>query len=176
LRQNQAPDDKITFTGLDGKAAWRAIIGYKTMPRANGPSWVRLWHFALQARAQFFPVLAFLITNHVVFSEDGQHLWDSRERQHSARRSQCRNWWNDDWRDRMLAMMTWLAEGSDRITIGCGGDFIEVSPRPLTLASPVRFAGDGLAVPTDADEREVTSTEMDDAEDEGFDVVEEGEE
>ncbi|HAU37797.1 MAG TPA: hypothetical protein DCX07_08785 [Phycisphaerales bacterium] len=166
LRQNQVSDDKITFAGIDGKSAWRGIIGYKTMQRANGPSWVRFWHFAVQGRAQFFPVWAYLITNHVVFSEDGQHLWDSRERQHSARRSQCKNWWNDDWRDRMLAMMTWLAEKSDRIAIDCGGDVIEVSPRPLTFASPVRLAGDHTAAPTDADEREMDPTEMDDAEDE----------
>lgn len=166
LRQNQVPDDKITFIGLDGKSAWRGIIGYKTMHRLNGPTWVRFWHFAVQARAQFFPVWAYLITNHVVFSEDGQRLWDSPERQHSARRSQCNNWWNDDWRDRMLAMMTWLANGSGHISIECGGDVIQVALRPLTFTSPVRFAGDGATAPTDADEREMASTEMDDTGDE----------
>lgn len=174
LRQNQVKDDKVTFTGIDGKAAWRGVIGYKTMARAKGPSWVRFWHFAVQAKAQFFPALAYLISNHVVFSEDGQHLWDSRERQHSARRSQCRNWWNDDWRDRMLAMMMWLAEGSDGITIDCGGDVIEVAHRPLTFSSPARFAIQGIAVPTDRAEREVASIEMDDAQDEEFDDEEEG--
>lgn len=174
LRQNQVPDDKITYTGIDSKSAWRSIIGYKTMTRATGPSWVRFWHFAVQARAQFFPVWAYLITNHAVFSEDGQHLWESRERQHSARRSQCKNWWNDDWRDRMLAMMTWLSEGSDRITIDCGGDVIEVSPRPLTFASSVRFADHGIAAPINTAEREMSSAEMDDAQEEEFDGDEEG--
>ena len=174
LRQNQVPDDKITYPGIDGKAAWRNIIGYKTMTRANGPSWVRFWHFAVQAKAQFFPVWAYLITNHVVFSEDGQNLWDSRERQHSARRSQCKNWWNDDWRDRMLAMMTWLAQGSNGITIDCGGDTIEISPRPLIFTSPVRFTGEGTAVPTD--DAEMASTEMEDAEDGEFGDEEVGDE
>jgi hypothetical protein len=175
LRQNQVPDDKIAFAGMDGKSAWRGIVGYKTMARANGPSWVRFWHFAVQARAQFFPVWAYLITNHVVFSEDGQHLWDSPERQHSARRSQCKNWWNDDWRDRMLAMMTWLSGGADQITIDCGGDVLEVSPRPLTFASPVRLARDGAMMPVDIQERERASTEMDDAEG-GCDGESEGDE
>jgi hypothetical protein len=169
LRQNQVKDDKIIYTGIDGKNAWRNIIGYKTMTRAKGPSWVRFWHSAVQAKAQFFPVLAYLITNHVVFSEDGQNLWESPERQHSARRSQCKNWWNDDWRDRMLAMITWLAEGSDRITIECGGDFIEVSPRPLTFNSPLRFSSQATAVPTDAAGREMASIEMDDSLDDEFD-------
>jgi hypothetical protein len=27
---------------------------------------------------------------------------------HSARRRQCKSWWNDEWRDRILAAMTWL--------------------------------------------------------------------
>lgn len=174
LRQNQVPDDKITFADIDEKPAWRGIIGYKTMQRASGPSWVRFWHFAVQARAQFFPVWAYLITNHVVFSEDGQHLWDSRERQHSARRSQCKNWWNDDWRDRMLAMMTWIADGSDQITVNCGGDVIEVSVRPLTFTSPVRYAGEVPALPGDPDEREFEPMATSDSDDEDLDEGEEG--
>ena len=174
LRQDQVKDDRVTFPGVDGKSSWRGVVGYKTMARAEGPNWVRFWHFALQARAQFFPALAYLITNHVVFSEDGQHLWDSRERQHSARRSQCRSWWNDDWRDRMLAMMTWLAEGADRITIDCGGDVIEVAAQPMTFTSPVRFAVAGIAASIDDDEREMASEEMSDSQDEEFEDDDEG--
>jgi hypothetical protein len=174
LRQNQVKDNKITYTGIDGKSAWRGIVGYKTMASATGPNWVRFWHFAVQARAQFFPVLAYLVTNHVVFSADGQHLWDSRDRQHSARRSQCKNWWNDDWRDRMLAMTTWLAEGSDCITIDCGGDVIEIARRPLTFSSPMRLAEGSFAVPVNASESDAASIEMDDALDEEFDGEEEG--
>jgi len=176
LLQNQVKDDKITFTGIDGKPAWRGVIGYKTMARASGPNWFRIWHSAVQAKAQFFPVLAYLVTNHVVFSEDGQNLWESRERQHSARRSQCKNWWNDDWRDRMLAMMTWLAEGSDCITIDCGGSVIEVAPRPLTFTSPVRFASEGRAASIDRAALAAASTEMEDAQDEEFEAEEEGNE
>ena len=176
LLQNQVKDDKLIYTGIDGKPAWRGIIGYKTMMRAEGPSWLRIWHSAVQAKAQFFPVLAYLVTNHVVFSEDGKRLWESRDRQHSARRSQCKSWWNDDWRDRMLAMMTWLAEGSDCITIDCGGSVIEVAPRPLKFTSPVRLAGSSNAVAMDAAERGAVSTEMEDAQDEEFETDEDGDE
>ena len=146
------------------------------MLRAKVPSWVRIWHSAVQAKAQFFPVLAYLITNHVVFSENGQNLWDSRDRQHTARRSQCRGWWNDDWRDRMLAMMTWLAEGSDCITIDCGGSVIEVASRPLTFTSPVRFVGGGKAFTKDAVGGAAASTEMEDAQDEELEIEEDGDE
>lgn len=169
LRQNQVADDKVYFTGIDGKPAWRSIVGYKTMSRPDASSWVRFWHFAVQAkRVKFFPALAFVVSHHVVFSEDGQNLWDSRERQHSARRSQCKNWWNDDWRDRLLAMMFWLAEGSDRVTIDCGGDSIEVAPRPLTFTASVTYQGDVPSVPADGDERDVADTEgLDDDDDDG---------
>lgn len=159
LRQNQVKDDKIFYTGIDGKPAWRGIIGYKTMTRLNAPNWVRIWHFAVQVKVKFFPTLVFVVSHHVVFSEDGQNLWESRDRQHSARRSQCKNWWNDDWRDRLLAMMFWLAEGSDRVTIDCGGDSIEVTPRPLVFAAPVTYRGEVPAVLTDGDAREVAGAE-----------------
>jgi hypothetical protein len=159
LRQNQVKDDKIFYTGIDGKPAWRGIIGYKTMKRLNAPNWVRFWHFAVQAKVKFLPTLVFVVSQHVVFSEDGQNLWESRERQHSARRSQCKNWWNDDWRDRLIAMMCWFAEGLDRITIDCGGDSIEVGSRPLTFASPVTYHGEVPSVLTDGDAREAAGTE-----------------
>jgi hypothetical protein len=154
LRQNQVKDDKVFYSALNGRPAWRGMVGYKTMKRLNGPSWVRIWHYAVQAQVRYFPELLYVVSGHVVFSEDGQAPWESRERQHNARRSQCKNWWNDDWRDRLLAMTSWLANGNEKISIDCGGDSLEVSPQPLIFHSPIKYAGIVPATPNDGDERD----------------------
>lgn len=169
LRQNQTPDDKVHFAGVDGKATWRGVVGYKTMHRPDKSSWVRFWHFAIQVRLQYRPELTLLVTPHVVFSEDGQHPWDSRDRQHGARRSQCRSWWNDDWRDRILAIMRYLAGESDVITVDCGGDSMEVASRPLTFTSPVRYGALEQAVATDPDDRDYAGTETEAVDDPDYD-------
>ena len=44
-----------------------------------------------------------MLKPHVVFSDDGINLWDDKMRTAKARRSQCAQWWNDEWRDRTLA-------------------------------------------------------------------------
>jgi hypothetical protein len=53
--------------------------------------------------------------------------------------SQCKNWWNDDWRDRMLAFMEWLTEGQDNLYIPLGGESLGISARPFTVSSPVTY-------------------------------------
>jgi hypothetical protein len=79
---------------------------YKTTTKGE-----RRWHFAVSARAAVHPEPVLMLRSHVLFSDDGLKLWESAAHMHRARRSQCKNWWNDDWRDRLLATMTGLADG-----------------------------------------------------------------
>jgi hypothetical protein len=130
-------DDRVYFKGVDSKRAYRSVVGFKTvgMDRRR-----RYWHFGVQARINCDEQCAVVIKPHVVFSDDGQRIWSSKERLHSARRSQCKNWWNSEWRDRICGTMSWLAaEGSAFSVPMSPGSAISVSSRSLMFRSPVSY-------------------------------------
>lgn len=135
-------DDKISFTGVSRKKTYRNVIGYKTIGAKEGLVFKkRFWHFGIQSKPMIYPSPAYIIKPHVIFSDDGFTIWESKDSMHRARRSQCKNWWNPDWRDRILATMTWLSTDAGNIEIKLGKDIpIHVSNLPLTFSSPVSFA------------------------------------
>lgn len=134
--------DKISFTGVDSRSTHRNVVGYKTMQKAenDSPAIKRYWHFGIDAKPIVYPVIAYVVRPHVLFSTDGSMIWESKSRLHSARRRQCKDWWNPDWRDRILATLHWLADAQDNITIPLGSDVsISVSAQPIKFSSPVSF-------------------------------------
>ena len=138
-----AHDDKIHFAGVDGSSTWRNVVGYSTVgPTDNRHR--RLWHFALSARPLRYPEPVFMLKPHVVFSDDGINLWDDKMRTAKARRSQCAQWWNDEWRDRTLAFVSWLTQGEQTFTVTLGSDVsCEVPVRPLTFTAAVSYLEPG---------------------------------
>jgi len=108
-------------------------MGYKTTLQGK-----RHWHFALSAKAALHPEPVMMLRTHVLFSDDGLHLWESPAAMHRARRTQCKGWWNDDWRDRLLASMAWLASGGATIALPLGDTVhAKVSARPVEFSSPI---------------------------------------
>jgi hypothetical protein len=165
LPQGFVKNDEATFLGVDGKVRRRALVGIKNFRAADGEiKKIRYWHFAIQARALLKPVRAFALRAHVVFTEDGQTPIDSSARQHSARRSQCKAWWNDDWRDRMLAAVAHIGGVSGRIRLPLGEDVdVIVGIRPLAFKSPVSYEPTGNKIvedlPEDAEDNWATDSE-----------------
>lgn len=154
LPQGFVKNDEATYLGVDGKMRRRALVGIKNFRAADGEiKKIRYWHFAVQARALLRPVRAFAVRAHVVFTEDGQTPIDSSARQHSARRSQCKAWWNDDWRDRMLAAVAHLGGASGRIRLPLGQEVdVFVGTRPLAFESPVSYEPTGNKIVEDLPE------------------------
>lgn len=131
-----AKNDEVSFRGATHNVIRKQLVGYRTMPSGSK----RYWHFGIDAKPTFSPFLAFGINSHVFFSDDGQSLWQDPKRMHRARRSQCRTWYNDDWRDRVLASMAFLAGGNGEIHIPLGTDArLEVAVSPVALTSPVKY-------------------------------------
>lgn len=167
LPQGFMKNDEATFLGVDGKQRRRALVGIKNFRAADGEiKKIRYWHFAIQARALLRPVRAFAVRAHVVFTEDGQTPIDSSARQHSARRSQCKAWWNDDWRDRMLAAVAHLGGASGRIRLPLGEDVeVVIGIRPLAFQSPVSYEPTGSKIvevlPDDAEDDWAGDSEAD---------------
>jgi hypothetical protein len=138
--KDQVPNDRLDFIGVDGLPAHRYVMGYKTMRSADAEKKLRHWHFGLSAKPFVYPTMAYGIKAHVLFSDDGKEIWQSDKRLHRARMSQCKNWWNDDWRDRLLATMHWLSGGRETIDISVGeGAVIRVAKSPQLFTSDVSF-------------------------------------
>ena len=164
--------DTISFQKTWGGTAHRNVVGYKTIRATDSRGETkRYWHFAIQARPLVYPQVAYCIKPHVVFSDDGRTIWEGKLRLHRARRSQCKNWWNAEWRDRTLAAMSWLANEEGIIELALGGDLaIKVSNTPLEFVSPLSYSDPEKISThfTDDDERELdelTDLEDDDLED-----------
>jgi hypothetical protein len=128
---------------LDGAKSERALTGYWTRKNKEegGPREKHYWHFAVQAHPRLNPEPVYHVTTHVIFSDDGTNAWTSAKRMHVSRRRQCKGWYNDAWRDRLLASMRKLtAEGYASISIPVSSDEnILVSIFPVPFKSPVTF-------------------------------------
>ena len=131
------------------------MVGYKSFHAKEGETRFRNWHFGIQAKPFFWPFTGFAVKAHVAFTENGI-LYESKAKQHAARRSQCKMWYNDDWLDRILATMSFLAgENSDEILIPLSGDQkLGVRRIPLLFESPVSFQLMEEQPPVEEPERE----------------------
>ncbi|MGH9734209.1 MAG: toll/interleukin-1 receptor domain-containing protein [Candidatus Acidiferrales bacterium] len=139
--KNRVPNDKVFFTGVDGEKTYRAMVGFSTRTSpATGVSVKRYWHYAVQARPMVHPMLAYIFKSHVLFTNDGTTIWESKKKLAAARRSQCKSWWNDEWRDRTLAAATYLCDGADNITVKLGSNIsLLIPPSPMPYRSPVSY-------------------------------------
>lgn len=169
FKQGLVENDKVFFLNSAGERGWRAMVGFKSLSAKEGQTRIRNWHFGIQARPHFWPFGAMAVRAHVAFTENGV-LYESKARQHSARRSQCKDWYNDAWLDRILAVMSFLSGGdSDEILIPLSKDqVLGVSRIPLLFESPVSFklieAQPPVEEPSDEEEGE------DEPEDEGVEL------
>ena len=121
--KDRVQSDRVYFTGVDGEGTFRAMVGYSSRKNpTTGERTKRYWHFGIEARPLVHPTLAYVVKPHVLFSSDGHTLWTSKKRLAAARRSECKDWWNDKWRDRILAVMTHLADDTGSITLKLGAE------------------------------------------------------
>jgi hypothetical protein len=159
----------IPFRGVDGKRTYRSVVGYKTM--MNGSK--RFWHFGVDAQPVHDPVFAFRLASHVLFSDNGQTVWTDHRRMHKARRSQCKDWHNPEWRDRLLAVVASLSQEGDTLYVPVGEEAkIAVSSESVSFASPVSFVDPPTLKERLAETEEEGEEERD--EEEGEDEVEPG--
>ena len=149
--KDRVPNDKLFFTGVDGSRTHRAMVGFSTKTNpTTGVSVKRYWHFAMEARPLVHPTPAYVFKPHVLFTNDGVTLWESKKRLAAARRNQCKAWWNDEWRDRMLAVATYLCGSTEQIQMRLGSAAVlTVAPTPLAFQSPVSYTDPQLLRFTD---------------------------
>jgi hypothetical protein len=115
-----------------------------------------------------------VIKGHVLFSDDGLRLWASKDRLAKARRNQCKNWWNDEWRDRLLAVMAHLAGQGQQIVLSLAPNVaITLSSRPELFESPVSYIDPSDIVKEEELDEYSFEEEEGELDDEGSDDAEE---
>lgn len=129
------------FTLENGFSGRRALTGKSSSKSARTGTIVeRFWHFGISADFRFRPVAALYVKTHVLFSDNGKNIWESSKRLHRFRRSHCKDWWNDDWRDRLLAAMHWLARGERELRIPLAEQVtLDIRVLPCMFESPVTY-------------------------------------
>jgi len=137
-------EERIDFKTSSGHIGARQLVGYKTRSRKRLDGTFEpvrhYWHFGIEARPLVYPRFAYILVPHVLFSHDGVEIWSSKKALQRARRSVCAEWWNDHWRDRLLAAMSWLASGASSLEIALGADVsLRVDCDPVPFASPVSY-------------------------------------
>jgi len=130
--------DKLSFKAKDGQHVRRSLVGFSTRTKSDGSQITQNWHFGIQIIPSFGKKQFVSVLPHVCFSEDGVP-YDSKK-QHRLRRSRCRSWYNDEWRDRILAAMRHLAGDKDELTIPVSSSTnFSIAAFPEVLMSPVSY-------------------------------------
>lgn len=94
------------------------------------------WHFGISGASKLYPFPVLMILSHVFFTQDGKTLIDSKGIQHSARRRQGKNWWNDDWRNKLLAFVKYLSDDERSFYLEVGSE-----EKILVSNEPIQFKG-----------------------------------
>jgi hypothetical protein len=90
------------------------------------------WHFGISAIVKIIPSPLLVISSHIFFTENGKKLIASKQRQIALRRKQGRNWWNDTWRNKLLAFVKYMSDDDNSFSLSVGkNEKIEISNTPI---------------------------------------------
>jgi hypothetical protein len=136
------PDDRIVLETPDGRRIRRVMSGkFKDLR----------WHVCLLAKPRVWPELVYRIHANVVLSADGKTPL-SGDKTHKRRRRLTKSWWNDVWRDRLLAAMNFLANGDSEIVAAAGNESFHISTWPVLADVPVSYDATDPPLPSEEDD------------------------
>jgi hypothetical protein len=148
---------RLGFRWPDGSGGSRQIVG-----RSNKRGFC--WHYGVSCWGRTTPVRHVRVRGRVIFTSDGKEPIGDARRLHRQRRSFCKSWRNDKWRDLLSAFWFWLADGAAFVDVPLGE---EVAMR-LQLP-PLSFEA-GFGVDSTNDE-ETTGEDDDDDDDDDDNAV-----
>jgi TIR domain len=167
------------FEYADGRNAWWATARHATMDQ-YAFAWGDLkgrrqlvgrsdkrafhWHYGVSCWARSGPVRHVRVAGRVIFTSNGHDLIGDARRVHRMRRTFCKGWRNDKWRDLLLAFWHWLAGGAEFVDISLGeGVSMRLGLPPMTFTAP--FGVNSLtdaAAPDEGDEDDELMVDRDD--------------
>lgn len=95
------------------------------------------WHYGISLLPILYPFVGVSVKSHIVFTKDGMNVIDNPSIQHSYRRNKGKNFFNEQWRDLLLALLASLQddEGKILITVNKSGQTMEMKPWTETFWS-----------------------------------------
>ncbi len=134
---------RVEYTDWAKKTRWRALRGFSKR-------YGRHWHTAIRPRFQVQSSMFMEAQIYVFFSRDGMSLVRGTLEQR-IRRTFCKSWWNDRWRDLYHAFGALLGEGQREFYPVVGSTdtmAVSVSPSPMLLSLPRSTVTSGWSVPS----------------------------
>lgn len=137
----QATLKRLSFSWSNGLSGSRQIVG-RSIKRGFH------WHYGVSCWARTVPIRHMRIAGRVIFTSDGHELIGDARRLHKMRRSFCKGWRNDKWRDLLLAFCFWIANGATLIDVPLGeGEALRLRLPPMSFDAPF-----GVTAPDDTGE------------------------
>lgn len=149
----------IVFVSPDGRRIDRLMSGkFKNLR----------WHVCLLAKPRIWPIPVYRIHANVVLTRDGKTPLPG-DKTHQRRRRLTKSWWNDVWRDRLLAAVHFLAGGTASASLEAGNGPFCFASWPLMVESPVSYDATDPPMPREEDEQGtiIPGAEFDEADDDG---------
>ncbi|HYG26162.1 MAG TPA: toll/interleukin-1 receptor domain-containing protein [Caulobacteraceae bacterium] len=150
---------------IDGPAKGSTEDGRRLSRLLSGKFKERRWHLCLVAQPKSWPSPFVRVHANVALSLDGRTPLSGQQTQ-KVRTRLTRSWWNDKWRDLLLASMSWLSDGGDTINLAAGDEPFGLLRLPLSLDFPVSYAAEeARPVEEDATGEISLSDELDEGDD-----------
>ena len=124
-----------------GGSGSRALVGYRSVGGGDvDKRRRRYWHFAVSVKVALEPFPMYQLIPRIVFSLEGKRAIDNTLGTNRYRKSQGKDWWNAEWRDRTLGLMWWLAGQDSHLLIPLGPEAsARISSLPISFQSPVSY-------------------------------------
>jgi hypothetical protein len=121
----------VTFVLPDGRRVSRILSGkFKD----------RRWHLCLLAKPMLWPSPLIRVHANMALTVDGRTPLPGPQT-HRVRMRLTKSWWNDKWRDLLLAGMHWIAEGHETINLAAGDETFAMASLPISLETAVSYRG-----------------------------------
>jgi hypothetical protein len=126
---------RVEFFDAGGKRRRKQLVGWSERHKVY-------WHFAVEARPVLGGTPHFLLKQHVIFTPNGFTPVESKERMHLLRRRFCKSWWNDRWRDLLIAYLHWLKDVAGlKLEVGTNAE-VTLDEVLMMIQSPVSILAD----------------------------------
>jgi hypothetical protein len=100
----------------------------------------KYWHYGISGAGKLYPFPVLMVSSHIYFTQDGITPIESKSIQHAARRRQGKNWWNDDWRNKLLAFVKYLSDDEKSFYLEVGGEEkIQISNEPIKFIGKISY-------------------------------------
>lgn len=150
FEHNALPNNKVAWVDSNGKSRKKNLVGYS-------PKKSVYWHLAIELKPTLWPVPIVVVKLHVIFSANGRIPLGDAAKMHALRRRFCKSWWNENWRDLMLAALFELSKGSDNLfeSKEHTPNALCISSSPLSIRMPFSIiAADAIEEQDDVEEVE----------------------